>query len=78
MASFKKQALRLIESPDWFGATRYAYSDYLADVTDITEIDFFANNSIPFAAKDILWAKLGDGYQVFTFTSPTTVEVATG
>lgn len=71
------QSIKRIPRPTWLGATSYVYSNYLAASTDVIAADYFDDESIPFAARDLMWAKLSDGYFTLRFTSGTTAEIAT-
>jgi len=72
-----RETIKTITSPDWLGATRRVYSNYLASSTDVIAADFFEDDSFNFAARDLMWARLSDGYFTFRFINTTTVEVAT-
>jgi hypothetical protein len=63
--------------PTWYGAAIYTYNNNYASASDIIAADYFDDDDFAFGARDVLWAKLNDGYQEFRFTSATTVEVAT-
>ena len=77
MAIPSVRTLRRISTPDFFGGTRYVYSNYLLASTDVIAADFFEDDSIPFAERDLMWAKLSDGYFVLRFINGTTAEIAT-
>lgn len=64
-------------SPDWLGAPRYVYSNYLASSTDVIATDYFDEDGFSFGVRDLMWCKLSDGYFTLRFTSPTTAEIAT-
>ena len=72
-----KESIKRQSTSDWYGATRYVYSNYLASSSDIIAANYFDDPSFSFSERDLLWAKLSDGYETFRFINSTTVEVAT-
>ena len=74
--SFSK-TLRRQNPPTWFGAAIYVYNNNVDSASDIIATDYFDDDRFAFGVRDVLWAKLNDGYQEFRFISATTVEVAT-
>ena len=72
-----KQTIHRQNPPTWYGASIYTYNNNADSASDIIATDYFDDDDFAFAARDLLWAKLNDGYETFRFISATTVEVAT-
>ena len=71
------QTIHRQNPPTWYGASVYVYNNNTDSASDIIATDYFDDDRFSFGERDVLWAKLNDGYEVFRFISPTTVEVAT-
>ncbi len=63
--------------PASYRATMYRYSNYSDASTDVIAADYFDEPGFNFAARDLMWCKLSDGYFTLRFTSTTTAEIAT-
>ena len=77
MAIPYKKTIRRQNPATWNGAAIYVYNNNADTISDIIATDYFEDDDFSFSVRNVLWARLNDGYEVFRFISPTTVEVAT-
>ena len=65
-----------INSPELYGPQSYWYEDYGNSSSSVTSEDFFIDFKEPFAAGNLIHARLSDGWFTLRFINSTTVEIA--